>query len=284
MNLKRYKNNFLDNKMEKHGRLGFTESALLYCHYIRIQKIDMVHKLEFMNYEANFLKWLFTTSGFYDISFNDNYEYINSSNYKKLMDEFYQMSKQSTFTRFAFHNTSVCKYLPEFYKNFNNIEFSFEKISNEFKLFVRDKNILIINPMSKLMKQQYESGNVFKINNFPRVNSIQCYTNDYTFFNKSNNSNHQNHSNSFDYIDSIMPEILSIECDCVIISCGAISSLIANRLNKNYLIIGSNLLTIFGIKHDRIKDHSHEYNENWINVPDEYKPSEYKMIENGCYW
>jgi hypothetical protein len=118
MNLKRYKNNFLDNKMEKHGRLGFTESALLYCHYIRIQKIDMVHKLEFMNYEANFLKWLFTTSGFYDISFNDNYEYINSSNYKKLMDEFYQMSKQSTFTRFAFHNTSVCKYLPEFYKNF----------------------------------------------------------------------------------------------------------------------------------------------------------------------
>ena len=69
----------------------------------------------------------------------------------------------------------------------------------------------------------------------------------------------------------------------MIISCGAVSSLIANRINKDYLIIGSNLLTIFGIKHDRIKDYV-KYNEYWIDVPDEYKPPEYKMVENGCYW
>jgi hypothetical protein len=269
--------------MEKHGRLGFTESALLYCYYLRneIKDVNLVNTLDFMKYEASFLKWLFTTSGFYDISFNDNYDYIHSSNYKKLMNEFYQMSKESTFTRFAFHDTHLCKYLPDFYKNFNNVEFSFEKISNEFHHFVRDKNILIINPMSKLMKQQYDCGNIFNINSFPRVNSIQYYTNEYTFFNKPAS---KTMLNSFDYIDNIMPDILSIECDCVIISCGAISSLIANRLNKNYLIIGSNLLTIFGIKHDRIKSHPHNYNEYWIDVPDEYKPSEYKMIENGCYW
>jgi hypothetical protein len=217
--------------MEKHGRLGFTESALLFCHYLRNEV--KLNEMECIDYEKNFLSWLFTTSGFYDITFNNNYNYINSSNYKKLMNEFYQMSIQSSFTRFAFHNTKLSRYLPDFYKKFNNVEFSFEKISNEFHDFVRDKNILIINPMSTLMKKQYDSGNVFKINGFPRLNSIQCYTNEYTFFNKSNS----NHSNSFDYIDSIMPEILSIECDCVIISCGAISSLIANRLNKNYLII-----------------------------------------------
>jgi hypothetical protein len=263
---------------EKHGRLGFTESALLYCYYIRNETKEDIHHLNFMKYEASFLKWLFTTSGFYDLSFNDNYDYINSPNYKHLMDEFFQMSKQSTFTRFAFHETAFSKYLPDFYKNFNNVDFSFEKISKEFHDFIRDRNILIINPMSKLMKEQYDNGNVFKINNFPRVNNIQCYTNEYTFFNKGS------YSNSFDYIDNIMPDILSIECDCVIISCGAISSLIANRLDKDYLIIGSNLLTLFGIKHDRIKDHPHEYNEYWTHVPDEYKPTEYKMIENGCYW
>jgi hypothetical protein len=270
--------------MEKHGRLGFTESSLMYCYYVRNMKntdIDINSK-EFIKYETSFLNWLFTTSGFYDLSFN--YNYTSSLNYEKLMKEFFQMSKQSTFTRFAIHTTSFSKYLPDFYKNFNIIDFSFEKISNEFYDFVRDKNILIINPMSKLMKQQYDSGNAFKINNFPRVNSIQCYTNEYTFFNKG--PIHNKSINSFDYIDSIMPDILSIQCDCVIISCGAISSLIANRLdvNKNYLIIGSNLLTLFGIKHDRIKDHPHEYNEYWINVPDEYKPPNYKMIENGCYW
>ena len=267
--------------MEKHGRLGFTESTLMFCYYLRNKKYELnidTNSIEFMQYEASFLKWLFNTSGFYDVSFNHNYEYINSPNYKKLMNEFYQMNKQSTFTRFAIHDTSFSKYLPDFYKNFNNVEFSFEKISNEFYDFVRDRNILIINPMSKLMKQQYDSGKLFNIG-FPRLNSIHYYINDYTFFNKPCNSK----NNSFEYVDSIMDAIQSIECDCVVISCGAISSFIANRLNKDYLIIGSNLLTLFGIKHDRIKD-SVKYNEYWIDVPDEYKPPEYKMIENGCYW
>jgi hypothetical protein len=136
--------------------------------------------------------------------------------------------------------------------------------------------------MSKLMKSQYDSGNLFNINNFPRVNSIQYYINDYTFFNKDSKHGNQN---SFEFVESIIPEIQSIHCDCVIISCGAISSLIANRIDKDYLIIGSNLLTIFGIKHDRINnDYQSKYNEFWVDVPDECKPKEYKMIENGCYW
>ena len=58
--------------MEKHGRLGFTESTLMYCYYVRNMKnsdID-VNSKEFINYEASFLNWLFKTSGFYDLSFN----------------------------------------------------------------------------------------------------------------------------------------------------------------------------------------------------------------------
>lgn len=266
---------------QKYGRLGFTETTLLFCHYIRYEIKDApINTIEFMRYESSFLKWLFNTSGFHDTSFNDNYNYIFSPIYIKLMDEFYQMSKQSTFTRFAIHDTEYSKYLPDFYKKFNIIDSNFDNVSNEFNTFVRDKNILIINPMSKLLKTQYDSGNLFNINNFPRVNSIQCYNNEYTFFNKRPNTNC---SNSFDYIESIISDINSIECDCVIISCGAVSSLISNRINKDYLIIGSNLLTIFGIKHDRIKDYV-KYNEYWIDVPDEYKPPEYKMVENGCYW
>lgn len=265
----------------KQGRLGFTESTLLFCNYLRNQNID-VNTIEFIKYEASFIQWLFNTSGFFDLSFNYTYDYIHSPIYQKLMNEFFQMSKQSTFTRFAIHDTEFSKYLPDFYKNFNVVDYDFDKTLNELHTFIRDKNILIINPMSKLMKTQYDSGNLFNINNFPRVNSIQYYVNDYTFFNKGTNSKHVN-QNSFEFVESIISEIQSIQYDCVIISCGAISSLIANRIDKDYLIIGSNLLTFFGIKHDRIKD-QFQYNEYWVDVPDECKPSDYKMVENGCYW
>lgn len=264
----------------KHGRLGFTESSLLFCYYLRNNlKIDTP---EFKQYEHSFLYWLITTSGFYDISFNLNY--IGTDNYVKLMNEFDTMSKKSTFTRFLIHETEFSKYLPDFYSNYNVVDYSFDSVLSEFNEFVKNKNVLIINPMSELMKHQYESGNLSKINNF-QMKSIQCYTNNYTFLNNSTNTDSSmKNRNSFDYVDSIMEEIDKIECDCVVISCGAISSLIANKISKDYLIIGSNLLVFFGIKHERMKIHPHETNEYWINVPDQYKPTGYKMIEGGCYW
>jgi len=263
----------------KQGRLGFTESTLLFCYYLRNELKIHINE-ELVKYEASFLEWLFSTSGFYDLSFNYNYNYVESPMYQNLMNEFFQMSKQSTFTRFAIHDSTFSKYLPDFYKNFNVVDYNFNKIVDEFYTFVRDKNVLIINPMSKLMKKQYESGNLFNINDFPRLNTVQCYVNEYTFFNKCNNSN-----NSFEYVETIIKDINSLQYDCLIISCGAISSLIANRIDTDYLIIGSNLLTIFGIKHDRINnEYQNKYNEFWVDVPDEYKPKEYKMIENGCYW
>ena len=264
----------------KIGRLGFTESTLLFCYYLRNKlKIDITP--EFIEYEASFLQWLFNTSGYCDPSFNYNYNYIETENYKKLMNEFYQMSRESTIIRFAIHNTAFSKYLPEFNKNFNVGEFNYEIAFTEFKDFITDKNILIINPMAELMKYQYDTGNVFKINNFTFVKNIECYKNNYTFFNSNSNSNSNN--NSFDYVESILKDINQINYDRVVICCGAISSLIANRLDKEYLIIGSNLQTFFGIKHERIKNNQ-EYNEYWIDVPDHLKPSNYKLIENGCYW
>ena len=267
----------------KYGRLGFTESGLLFCYYLRNEL--NINNDEIMLTEASFINWLFNTSGFYDESFNYNYTYVYSENYKKLMNEFYKMSKESNYSRFLIHNTPLCKYLPEFHKNFNVVNYTFEEQFNVIKSFVRENpKVLIINPISELIKSQYDNGNIYKLglketnmDDFPKI-QIGCYVNEYTFFNKK-----YNNKNSFDYVDSIMPKINSMDFDCVIISCGAISSFIANRIKKDYLIIGSDLLTLFGIKHDRIKGR-YEYNQYWIDVPDEYKPLEYKMIENGCYW
>ena len=265
----------------KIGRLGYTESTLLFCHYLRNHlKIPLTEDL--MKYEVCFIQWLFNTSGFYDLDFTSNYDYVNSYNYKKLMNELFKSSKESDYTRFLLHNTQFSKYSPNFYTNFNIGEYSFTNVLNEIITFMKDKNVLIINPISTLMKQQYDNGNANKISNLPQVKSIQCYNNEYTFFNNEYNLNKTNR-NSFEYVKSIMPKIKEIECDCVIISCGGVSSLIANRLDKDYLIIGSHLLEFFGIKHERIKKEN-KYNEYWVEVPDELKPPNYKMIENGCYW
>lgn len=265
----------------KIGRLGFTESTLLFCYYLRTHlKIPITEDL--IKYEINFIQWLFNTSGFYDLDFTNNYDYVNSYNYKKLMNELFKSSKDSHHTRFLLHNTQFSKYSPTFYNNFNIGEYSSTIVLNEMISFMKDKNVLIINPISTLIKNQYDNGNAIKLNNLPKVKSIQCYNNEYTFFNNQFNPNQKNR-NSFEYVKSIMPQIKQIECDCVIISCGGVSSLIANRLDKDYLIIGSHLLEFFGIKHERIRKEN-KYNEHWVEVPDELKPPNYKMIENGCYW
>ena len=264
----------------KIGRLGFTESTLLFCHYLRNHlKIPVTEDL--IKYEVCFIQWLFNTSGFYDLDFDNNYDYVNSYIYRKYMNELFKTSKESNHTRFLLHNTQFSKYTPNFYNNFSIGEYSYDIVLNEIKTFMKDKNVLIINPISTLMKQQYDNGNAIKISNLPQVKSVQCYNNEYTFFN--NQSKPNKNRNSFEYVKSIMPQIKDIECDCVIISCGGISSLIANRLDKDYLIIGSHLLEFFGIKHERIRKEN-KYNEYWVEVPDELKPPNYKMIENGCYW
>ena len=255
----------------KVGRLGFTESTLLFCFYLRTKGKPT---LELMSYETNFLKWLFDTSGFYDVSFNYNHSYVETPLYKKLMEEFYKMNKLSTKTMFLIHDNVFSGYLPSFYQEFNTERYDPKET---FFNFIRDKKVLFINPMANLMKQQYENGNLQKINNIELNMSVSIYENKYTFF----NNGYGPYKNSFEYVDSIMNEINSFDVDCVVISCGAISALIANRLNKDYLLIGSDSLTFFGIKHGRLKT---TYNEFWIDVPESYKPPNYKMIEGGCYW
>ena len=172
----------------KYGRLGYTESTLLFYHYMRCNvKIEKPEEL--FIFENHFLNWLFTTSGYYDTSFDpiEPIEYIYTENYKKLMNEFFQMSKNSNFNQLLIHDDltrhlGFIDHLPIFYKNFNVIDYNFNNTLNQLKSFVNDKNVLIINPMSILMKKQYDNGNIDKINEFPSIKSIQCYSNEYTFF------------------------------------------------------------------------------------------------------
>jgi hypothetical protein len=60
---------------------------------------------------------------------------------------------------------------------------------------------------------------------------------------------------------------------------------------KNVCTVGGDLQTFFGILNGRTKNWFKsnnieiQYKEYWITeIPDEYKPSDYMKIENGCYW
>ena len=57
---------------------------------------------------------------------------------------------------------------------------------------------------------------------------------------------------------------------------------------KSTCVVGGDLNTYFGIASKRFYDFNKgniENKEYWIiDIPDEYKPNDYKKIENGCYW
>ena len=61
---------------------------------------------------------------------------------------------------------------------------------------------------------------------------------------------------------------------------------IDSDLKKDAIYIGGSIQTLFGIISSREKEHGKiKYDKNWISeIPDEYKPMNYKSIENGCYW
>jgi hypothetical protein len=146
---------------------------------------------------------------------------------------------------------------------------------------IANKRILIVNPMSSLMKQQYDSGNVKHIYaGFPELISIQIYENPYTFLNNGPDGS------ILETADKICEGISHTQFDVALVSCGAYSSLIGNyireKLGKDVITIGGELLSIFGIKIGRNKNG--QFNEYWVSVPDHLKPTDYMKIEDGCYW
>ena len=61
---------------------------------------------------------------------------------------------------------------------------------------------------------------------------------------------------------------------------------IESELGKDAIYVGGSIQTLFGIISSREKEHGKiKYNEYWItDIPIEYRPANYKLIENGCYW
>jgi len=274
-------------------RVGYTECTLLFIYYLEYKQEINVESFETV--KKQMIKWLYTTSGYYDKEIKSNYfdavQEKDTNIYLKYMETIYEFLKDSDFLNLNIHNHCGDKEdKNKFFSNFNSKKIGY--ISQEILYdFINKKNILIISPFGDIMKKQIESENCKRIyNNFPDVGRIEFYSGEYTFF---NNGPHNNILETAEYISYKIHEGQK-KYDNVIISCGAYSNIIAKMLynnNKNVLTIGGDLQAFFGILNNRTKLYYKNHNiiipneKYWIiEIPESYKPLNYDKIEGGCYW
>lgn len=279
---------------EKILRLGLTECSLLFNYWLKYHKnINNIYK---DNYKNDLIKWLYTTSGYYDKTQPGNYFNVVHSEedtdiYKKYMNLIFDFIKNSDIYTFCIHNHLNKTHIEDFKKIVNPKKEAFVSQKIVFD-FIKNKKILIVSPISKLIKSQIDSGNWKNIySNSPTVVNSCIYTFPYTFF---NNGPHNNILETSQYIFNNIIETINEEYDNVLISCGAYSCLMAKQfydIGKNVCTLGGDLPKYFGILTNRMKalceNNNLELNnkEYWIiNIPEEYKPNDYMKIENGCYW
>jgi hypothetical protein len=276
-------------------RLGLTECTLLIMYWLKYH--ENIENTETISNKNNLIKWLYTTSGYYDKTQPGNYFNVVHSKYdtdiyKKYMSLIFDFIKNSDIYQFAFHEFCVNKtYIDEFKKcvNAKKEEYISQQIIFDF---IQNKKILIVSPFSKLIKSQIDSGNWKHIySNAPTLINSYIYTFPYTFF---NDGPHNNILETSEYIFNNIIETIKEDYDSVIISCGAYGCLMAKQfyeIGKNVCVVGGELQKYFGILNTRQKQLNERNNleikniEYWIvNIPEEYKPHDYMKIENGCYW
>jgi len=285
----------------KYCRIGYTEGSLLFIYWMKyLSKLELNDEEIFdLNLsEKNLLNWLHSTSGFYNKQMNAKYFDVDYNHYNyeilnKYLNIIYESLYEADTLWIQLHNFTpkIKTYLQLFIDSFN---YKIYKPVTQHLVYslIEQKNVLIISPFANLIKQQNDSGNVKKIyNNYPNITNIICYTSPYTFFNNGPDEN------ILETCNKINEDITNIKekFDIAIISVGAYSNLIALHINKNLnkdsITIGGELPGWFGILNNRAKSNLNKNNiilenkEYYITeIPDEYKPTDYMKIENGCYW
>jgi hypothetical protein len=298
-------------------RLGMSESSLVFVYFVENNIIlNDYEKILLINFKKSIINWFYTTSGFFDISikgsyfdFNEEYEkIINSETYNNYFNNLLKFIKDNDFTNFYFRCHKIdnfTKFLPLFFKyinkenelmnhminnittqNFEKDEKTFYNINQIINNNLNNKKVLLIHNLSELMIEQYNNGNINKINEkFPKISLIVPLKIGYTFLNTSlDNAN--NIIERSKIINSYIEDIIDkYNIDFVIISCGAYSSLISISLHNKveYCMIGGELEKEFGIITNRNKELIIN-KDHYINVPDKLKPLLHEIIENSCYW
>ena len=281
-------------------RLGMTETSLLFLTFVsRNYNLEPQVKKNISRIIMSMVNWLYSTSGYYDKSvpgsnFNFDVKALNA-NYFKFINHLEVSVGNCHSTQFFVHEGFVMSllnlYKNDFIQKYNITNFTIlngsefqDRMDNIFSM-MNNKNVLVISSFDGLVKKQFDSGNLNKIYaNFPNIKNLYTVKFPYCFH---NNGPHENY---FETLDAIFEEIKKIDFDIAILGCGAYGHMLCHKidteLNKDAIYVGGSIQTLFGIISSREKEHGKiKYNEYWISdIPIEYRPVNYKLIENGCYW
>ena len=287
----------------KISRLGMTESGLLLLHFV-YNNVNVPPKIkeQILKYIIQLANWLYTTSGYYDNSvngtkFNFDYSCLNN-NFNKYMEHLAIAASDCEQSRFYFHDgfimnlyKQVHKQFQDFYNIRNFVLLNDTRFIDTVPLIfekIRDKNILVVSSFTHLIKKQFESGKLYKLGiDFPPVKNVDGVTTPYCFLNQGP------HKNYFETLDIIFEEIKQKEFDIALLGCGAYGHMLTHKIHaemkKDAFYIGGCVTNIFGILSTRERTvgmGKHvQTNEHWIlDIPVEYRPSNFKEIEGGCYW
>lgn len=281
-------------------RLGQTESSLLFLTYIsRAFNLDKDTKKIISKIILSLVNWLYSTSGYYDKNvkgkhFDFDITALNK-NYFNYINHLEQAISNCEITQFFFHEGFVMKllniYKNDFIEKYNIKNFTilngteFQDRINDIFNYMENKKVLVISSFDGLIQQQYDSGNLYKIyEKFPKILSLQTIKFPYCFSNNGPDNNY------FETLENIFNQIKNIDFDIALLGCGAYGHMLCHKiseeLNKDAIYVGGSIQTLFGILSSREKHHGKiKYNEYWITtIPEEYKPKDYKLVEDGCYW
>lgn len=262
----------------KFQRPGYTEGSLLILDFIKdFQDVKNLNKL-FKTY----INWLYTTSGFYDRNiagcyFDFNHEVIlESENFNNFINLYknslFDCSKLNLLYHKNFSELDVKNFI-ESLKPLDQGEFWFNY--KKWYRILDQKKVLLINSFSPIMFDQYDSGNLHKIDpDFPILADLKYFRTPYTFFNNGPEDNY------FETLNNIISSVSKVDFDIALVASGAYACPIVDAISKDKLAVsmGHSLHLMFGINPGVKRDH-------WVSeIPQQYIPKNYLKIEDGRYW
>jgi len=280
-------------------RLGNTESHLLLSYYVikYTYESDTI-KMQFDRMFMSFANWLYSSAGYYDkdvkgTPFNFDKTAITPK-FLKYINELETAIGNCEETQFYFP-PNIFAFLKKHEQHFLQVyKIKKFKLLNETRFndrvdqiydFMKHKKVLIVSSFDGLIQKQYDSGNVYKIYpKFPQLQSLDTVKFPYCF---CNDGPHQDYFETQDYIFDLIKEK---DFDIAILGCGSYGHMLCHRidndLKKDAIYVGGNIQEMFGILCEREKNAGFiKPNEFWItDIPKEYRPTNFKLVENGCYW
>lgn len=241
-------------------RTGLTEGSLLFNDWLKTKGLYREDT------EAEFINWLYSTSGWYDKDISGTYFDIDveavrkSDNYQRFLKAYHEALKKSDWFHLMLHSgyhLNGLELAEEFAKQYSATNRAYWREPEFLRELMKNKRVLVVSSISQLITDKYRTPE----------NQLLGYT---TPQNLLNNGDQHNGWETLDKVTSDMMYMLDW-FDFAIISFGAYGVLLADRIHamgKDVATVGSGIYDLFPVG----------------EIPAHLKPEGWEKIEDGRYW